>query len=112
MENSLPFEFYIRRMHYTSGLGLQPITSSLGLGCLINNGGTANLTGLTAVKPRMMMDMFSVNVVGPLMLTKASVAKSDKGLLVQLLFPKAREHVNVYSNSNDATLSICFKLLI
>ena len=78
MENSLPFEFYIRRMHYTSGLGLQPITSSLGLGCLINNGGTANLTGLTAVKPRMMMDMFSVNVVGPLMLTKASVAKSDK----------------------------------
>lgn len=52
---------------------IKPITSSLGLGCLINNGGTANLTGLTAVKPRMMMDMFSVNVVAPLMLTKALV---------------------------------------
>ena len=52
---------------------LQPITSSHGLGCLVNNGGTANLTGLTAVRPRMMMDMFSVNVVGPLMLTKARI---------------------------------------
>ena len=60
-------------LYYNSHvLGLQPITSSLGLGCLINNGGTANLTGLTAVRPRMMMDMFSINVVGPLMLTKVS----------------------------------------
>ena len=52
---------------------LQPITSCHGLGCLFNNGGTANLTGLTAVRPRMMLDMFSVNVVGPLMLTKARI---------------------------------------
>ena len=49
----------------------QPLTSTLGLGCLINNGGITNLTGLAGVKPKMMNDCFNVNVVAPLMLTKA-----------------------------------------
>jgi len=50
---------------------IKPLTSSLGLGCLINNGGITNLTGLAGVKPKMMNDCFNVNVVAPLMLTKA-----------------------------------------
>ena len=54
---------------------LQPLTSEHGLGCLINNAGITNLTGFDGVKPRMMADCFNVNVIAPLMVTKA-VAKA------------------------------------
>ena len=56
---------------------LQPLTSEHGLGCLINNAGLTNLTGFSGVKPKMMADCFNVNVIAPLMLTKA-VAKDMK----------------------------------
>ena len=56
---------------------MQPLTSEHGLGCLINNAGITNLTGFAGVKPKMMSDCFNVNVIAPLMLTKA-VAKEMK----------------------------------
>ena len=56
---------------------LQPLTSEHGLGCLINNAGITNLTGFSGVKPKMMADCFNVNVIAPLMLTKA-LAKEMK----------------------------------
>ena len=69
---------------------LQPLTSEHGLGCLINNAGITNLTGFSAVKPKMMADCFNVNVIAPLMLTKAlaKVMKYPDGAAERFLLKK------------------------
>lgn len=53
---------------------IKPLIVNHGLGCLVNNAGVSpGLTRLTSVTPEQMSDTFNVNVIAPLMLTKALV---------------------------------------
>ena len=71
---------------------LQPLINDHGLGCLVNNAGVSpGLTRFASVTPEQMSDTFNVNVIAPLMLTKALVKEMkypDDGAADRFLLKK------------------------
>ena len=69
----------------------QPLIAAHGVGCLVNNAGVSpGLTRFTSVTAEQMSDTFNVNVIAPLMLTKALVKemKCSEGASEQCLLKK------------------------
>ena len=80
---------------------MQPLTKDCGLGCLVNNAGVSpGLTRLSTVTPEQMADTFNVNVIAPLMLTKALAKEMrypDEGVAAERYLLKKPLVVNMGS---------------